>query len=133
MELEPRQLLTTRTRTAFAVGLTALVLTQTIRGLYLPHSRSAWLLGAPPHGWTLVAVNVALYAYICWLAFWFIRGTAGKERVFIVGWFVDSRAVAAPDFMAPIGSTNQAHRRFRVVGCLVHGAGTSAQRVGICL
>ena len=44
----------------------------------------------PPllYGWALIAVNVVLYAYICWLAFWFIRGTAGRERFFMVGWFV---------------------------------------------
>jgi hypothetical protein len=25
---------------------------------------------------------------VCWLAFWFIRGTHGRERVFTVGWFL---------------------------------------------
>jgi len=47
-------------------------------------------LGRPLlHGWTLIVGNAAFYGHICWLAFCFIRGTAGKEHVFIVGWFVD--------------------------------------------
>jgi hypothetical protein len=86
----PLRLLTTPLRIALAVGLTALVLVQEIRGLYIHHrARSAWLLGAPFfHGWTQISVNVLLYLYICWLGFWLIRGTAGRERFFIVGWFV---------------------------------------------
>jgi len=72
-----------------AIGLTALVLVQEIRRLHPHHAASVWLLGPPLlHGWALITVNVALYAYICWLAFWFIRGTAGRERFFVVGWFV---------------------------------------------
>jgi hypothetical protein len=39
------------------------------------------------HGWTLVAANLVFYAYLCWIAFWFIRGSHGRERVFVVGWF----------------------------------------------
>jgi hypothetical protein len=39
------------------------------------------------HGRPLVAANVVFYGYLCWLAFWFIRGTHGRERVFMVGWF----------------------------------------------
>jgi len=44
----------------------------------------------PPllHGRALIAVDVVLYVYICWLAFWFIRVTAGRELFFMVGWFV---------------------------------------------
>jgi hypothetical protein len=34
-------------------------------------------------------VNVAFYGYLCWLGFWFIRGTAGPERLFMVGWFAN--------------------------------------------
>jgi hypothetical protein len=37
-------------------------------------------------GWSVIVLNVAFYAYLCWLAFWFIRGTQGRERLFIVGW-----------------------------------------------
>jgi hypothetical protein len=32
-------------------------------------------------------VNVFIYGYICWLGFWFIRGTVGRERFFMAGWF----------------------------------------------
>jgi len=35
----------------------------------------------------MIAVNIFLYAYLYWLGFWFIRGTAGLERFFVVGWF----------------------------------------------
>jgi hypothetical protein len=39
------------------------------------------------HGWSLIVGNVFIYGYICWLGFWFARGTSGLERFFIVGWF----------------------------------------------
>jgi hypothetical protein len=82
----PTRLLTTRVRIALALGLTALVFVQEIRGL--GRTGAGWFLGAPLfHGWTLIAVNVFIYGYICWLAFWFVRGTAGRERLFMVGWF----------------------------------------------
>ena len=75
-------------RIALALGLTALVFVQEIRGLGRGHPESGWFLGAPLlHGWPLIAVNVIIYGYICWLGFWFVRGTAGRERLFIVGWF----------------------------------------------
>jgi len=52
------------------------------------HTKSGWLFtSAVSHGWPWLALNVFFYAYLCWLAFWFIRGTAGTERVFMVGWF----------------------------------------------
>lgn len=88
MAPHPARLLTNRARIMLALGLTALVLVQDIRGLRPGHTQSGWFLGAPLlHGWPLIAVNVFIYAYICWLAFWFVRGTAGRERVFMVGWF----------------------------------------------
>ena len=78
-----------------AIGLTALVLVQEIRGLHPHDAASVWLLGPPLlHGWALISVNVALYAYICWLAFWFIRGTAGRDRFFCGGVVCGSPAVA---------------------------------------
>ncbi len=84
----PARLLTTRVRVAFALGLTALVLAQTIHGLYTIHAESGWFLGAPLlHGWPLIVVNVLLYSYMCWLGVWFIRGTEGLERFFMAGWF----------------------------------------------
>ena len=85
---DPTRLLTTRVRIALALGLTALVFVQEIRGLGRGHTESWWFLGAPLlHGWPLIAVNVFIYVYICWLGFWFVRGTAGRERFFMVGWF----------------------------------------------
>lgn len=32
-------------------------------------------------------LSLFFYVYLCWSAFWLIRGTAGAERVFMVGWF----------------------------------------------
>ncbi len=75
-------------RVALALGLTALVLVQTIRGLARGHTGSGWFLGDPLlHGWPMIAVNVFIYGYMCWLGFWFVRATAGRERIFMVGWF----------------------------------------------
>jgi len=85
----PTRLLTTRVRTGVALGLTAFDFAITI--LHWGHTKSGWLftavpLGFVPHTWLLI-VNVLLYGYVCWLGFWFIRGTAGLERLFMVGWF----------------------------------------------
>ena len=41
------------------------------------------------HGWPLIAVNLFIYCCVCWLGFWFIRGTVGQERFFMLGWFAD--------------------------------------------
>ncbi len=73
------------------MALTALVLVLAVRGgLHPGHRGSGWLLQANflLDGWRLTAVNVALYAYVCWLAFWFIRSTEGRERAMTVGWFI---------------------------------------------
>lgn len=53
--------------------------------LHLGQTESGWLLPLDSllHGWVLMAVNLAVYLYLCWLAFWFIRGTEGRERLFI--------------------------------------------------
>ncbi len=83
-------LVTTRLRAAVAVGLTAFVLVQAVRGvLNLGNTPSGWLVpwGSLLDGWPLVAVNVFFYGYMWWLGYWFIRGTRGRERVLIVGWF----------------------------------------------
>ncbi|MGA8489386.1 MAG: hypothetical protein WB711_03125 [Terriglobales bacterium] len=70
---------------AFAV--TALVFALTI--LHWSHVRSGWLFttGFGLRGRWLMAVNVFFYGYLCWLGFWFIRGSAGLEHIFLVGWF----------------------------------------------
>jgi hypothetical protein len=39
------------------------------------------------HGGALIAVNAAFYGHLCWLAFWFIKGTGGREQLFMSGWF----------------------------------------------
>ncbi len=72
-----------------AVALTASVFVLAIRDvLFLSHRRGLLLpLDFLFYGWPLVAANVVFYGYLCWLAFCFIRGTHGRERAFIIGWF----------------------------------------------
>jgi hypothetical protein len=71
-----------------ALVLTALVLVQSIRELDRGHHGSGWLFPASPliHGWALIAANVLIYAWFCWITFWFVRGTRGPERFLILGW-----------------------------------------------
>src|SRR6476646_11409614 len=86
---KPTRLLTTRWRAAVAVGMTTLVFALAVRGAALSGQKRGLLLplNLLRHGWLLVAANFAFYGYLCWLAFCFIRGTHGRERVFMVGWF----------------------------------------------
>jgi len=85
---QPSRLLTTRLRAGVATGLTALVFALAVRdALHLGHKRGRLLpLDFMLHGWPLVAANIIFYGYLCWLAFWFIRGSRGRERVVMVGW-----------------------------------------------
>jgi hypothetical protein len=96
-QLHPTQLLTTRLRTTVAVGLTALLLALTI--LHWGHNKSGWLFtdGTVSHGWLPIALDVLFYVYFCWLGFWFIRGTKGLERLFMVGW-------SASILLSPLGT-----------------------------
>ena len=68
----------------------ALLLALAARGI-AQHSHTGWLFPRGPlfHGWVFVGVNAATYCWICWIAFWCIRRTTGKERTFIVGFFLD--------------------------------------------
>ena len=72
-----------------AVGLTACVLALAFRDVLLSSHRRGLLLPLDfwLHGWPLIAANVIFYGYLCWLAFWFIRGSHGRERFFAFGWF----------------------------------------------
>jgi len=91
-QLYPTRLLTTRVRIAVALGLTAFLFALAIRGdLHLGHTESGSLLPWDflLHGRALIAANIALYLYLCWLGFWFIRGTSGPERFFMAGWFAN--------------------------------------------
>ena len=83
-----RRLLTTRLRILVAMCVTALLLALAIRGLVSGHPRTQWIISPTVllHGWLLIAVNVFFYCYVCWLGFWFIRYTSGRERFFALGW-----------------------------------------------
>ena len=71
-----------------ALALTALVFALAVRDLLrLDHKRGPLLpWDFVLHGWGLIVANVAFYGYLCWLGFCVIRGTAGRERAFAVGW-----------------------------------------------
>lgn len=81
--------LTTRLRTTVALCLTVFVFALAIRNLlHASETKAGWLFTSPLlHGWPWVVLSLFFYVYLCWLAFWLIRGTAGAERVFMVGWF----------------------------------------------
>jgi hypothetical protein len=87
---KPTRLLTTRTRSAVALGLTGVVFALALRDIfYASHPKSGWLFSSTvTHGWPWIALSVFFYGYLCGLAFWSIRGTEGTERIFVVGWFV---------------------------------------------
>jgi hypothetical protein len=88
----PTKLLTTRTRAAVAMVFTAYAFVLAVRGgLHPGHNNSSWLMPGSLilYGWPLLVVNVLLYGWICWIAFWLVRRTAGRERVFMVGFFAD--------------------------------------------
>ena len=88
-EGRPARLLTARWKSLIALTVTAYMLWLTVHGpLHLGHTESGWLLPLDSllHVWPLIAVNVALYLYLCWLVFWFIRRTEGRERLFLAGW-----------------------------------------------
>ena len=72
-----------------ALAWAAFLLALAIRGIARHKHATGWLfsVGTLLHGWLLIAANVFIYAEICWIAFWCIRGTLGRERVFMVGLF----------------------------------------------
>ncbi|MGA9352689.1 MAG: hypothetical protein WBV46_03295 [Terriglobales bacterium] len=86
-----RRLLTTRFTIAVAIGVTGLILALAVRGIFANRAKTEWpispLFGL--HGWPVIALNAVFYGYLCWLAFSFIRGTVGRERVFMIGWFAE--------------------------------------------
>lgn len=81
-------LLTTRPRSAVAVGLTAFVFALALRDeLYDSHAKPLWPMFNLLHGWLAIVVNLAFYVFYCWVAFTVIRLSKGRERLFMLGWF----------------------------------------------
>jgi len=68
----------------------AYLLALTIRGI-IRHSYAAWLLPESIlfHGWILIVFNIVIYGEICLIAFWCIRRTIGRERLFMMGMFAN--------------------------------------------
>jgi hypothetical protein len=92
------------------VGLTALVFVLAIWfGSHPGRARSGWLLPLDfmLRGWSLIIANVVFYGYLCWLGFCFVRGTKGRERVVMLGWFADillsPLKTLTPDWAVTIG------------------------------
>lgn len=55
----------------------------------MPHTQPQWLFpttGVLLHGWWAKAASFLFYGYVCWVLFWFIRKTEGRERLWWVGW-----------------------------------------------
>ena len=54
-----------------------------------PH-KSGWLIPSdslPLPIWGVIILNFFFYSYMLWIAFWVYRGTQGKERVVVGGYF----------------------------------------------
>jgi hypothetical protein len=88
----PTRLLTTRARTGVAAVITASILALAIRGgLHPDRHQSPWLVPPSPlfPGWATIAINAFFYTWACWIGFWLIRATTGRERVFMTGFFTD--------------------------------------------
>jgi len=76
-----------------AICVTGCVLVQAMREALHPalHGQDKYLLGLGLHGWALIATNIALYGYLCWLAY-----------VFLTGWpmnFLSARWAAAENWI----------------------------------
>ena len=77
----------TTTRIVVAIIVTACLFALSLRDLHVrPRSTRPWFELFDGGGWALAA-NVAFYGWICWMAFWWIRGTKGRERLLTVCWF----------------------------------------------
>jgi hypothetical protein len=87
---QPTRLLTTRLRIMLAMGWTAYLLVLAIRGI-VRRAHAGWLVPQNIlfHGWVLIVFNLVIYGEICWIAFWCIRRTLGRERLFMVGMFAN--------------------------------------------
>jgi hypothetical protein len=87
-EQKPR-LIGNRLTAAIGVVLTGFVAVQTLRAVFWqsPH-HFHWLLplDALLPARAVLAVNVALYAWLLWLCIVFPRALQGKERVLVAGW-----------------------------------------------
>lgn len=55
----------------------------------LSRAKPDWLFaGNWLHGWSLIAVNLAFWAYFCWLGFSDMQESEGRQRLFIAGWLM---------------------------------------------
>lgn len=73
-----------------ALCLTGIVAAQTFwDAIHHAEHKSYWLLdlNGPLPAFAAAALNMAFYAYLLWLGVVFCRGTKGKERVLVAGWF----------------------------------------------
>jgi len=101
------------------MAFTAYALVLAVRGgLHPGRNGTSWLMPASPilYGRPLVIANILIYGWLCWIAFWLVRGTAGRERVFMLGFFADilpwPLKILRPDWALPI-------RHFAAIGLAV--------------
>lgn len=92
-----RWLFATRRRTLVATAFTALMFVDFVWAELLPpQAKPGGLFVAKPdwlfsglwlHGWALISVNFAFWAYICRLGFSEMHESEGRQRLFVVGFF----------------------------------------------
>ena len=89
-ESHPTRLLTTRLRIMVAMAWAVYLLALAIRSI-IRRSHAGWFVPQSIlfHGWVLIVFNIVIYGEICWIAFWCIRRTVGRERFFMMGMFAD--------------------------------------------
>lgn len=112
-----RWLFATRRRTLVGTAFTAFMFVDFLWAELLPpRAKPGGLFVAKPdwlfsglwlHGWALIAVNFAFWAYICWLGFSEMHESEGRQMLFIIGWFAGivlwPVGWLAPQWAEPVG------------------------------
>jgi hypothetical protein len=109
------QLIGNRFSAIIAVCLTGILTAVDLRALFIaaPH-KASWLLGPldswPLPIWSVIALNLLFRTALLWGGVLFLRGTQGKERLVVAGWFMSAclgmlnpiEALSAPPAIAVI-------------------------------
>jgi hypothetical protein len=106
--MRPIRLLTTRLKTAMAVGLTGLVFALSIpQELHPVYTKSSWLFrDGVPHSWLALTGDIAMYACLCLTGFYAAYVTRGRERLIIIGWLgflLSPIRTLRPEWAVPVG------------------------------
>ncbi len=103
------QLIGNRFTAIIAVCLTGFLAARDFRSAFsgAPH-KSGWLIpldSLPLPIWAIIIFNLLFYIYMLWLGFWSYRGTQGKERVVVGGFF----SAALLGLLGPIKALGSPH------------------------